>query len=101
MVCAHIAIITIITIITIIAIITIITINRNHNYNRNRNHNHVISTTLTSPNQLRNLERAFSRPDGRAARVADRAALIIDIFSQRARTQEAMLQVCGRERMVV
>lgn len=43
--------------------------------------------------QLRNLEKAFSGEDGRSARVADRTQLILDIFSQRARTREGMLQV--------
>ena len=42
-----------------------------------------------SPAQARNLERAL----GPCARVCDRTALILDIFSQRARTREGMLQV--------
>eukprot|EP00899_Mesostigma_viride_P026312 jgi/Mesvir1/6866/Mv09035-RA.3 len=42
-----------------------------------------------SPGQLRNLEKAL----GGRARVGDRTALILDIFSQRARTSEGMLQV--------
>jgi hypothetical protein len=33
--------------------------------------------------------------DGRGARVGDRTALILDIFSQRARTREGMLQARG------
>lgn len=40
-----------------------------------------------SPNQQRNLERIFKRP------VIDRTELILEIFSQRAHTKEAMLQV--------
>ncbi|KAI8462495.1 MAG: hypothetical protein J3K34DRAFT_527703 [Monoraphidium minutum] len=52
----------------------------------------VIFDDELSPGQLRNLEKAFSG-DGRGARVADRTALILDIFSQRARTREGMLQV--------
>lgn len=40
-----------------------------------------------SPNQQRNLERIFKRP------VIDRTELILEIFSQRAHTREAMLQV--------
>lgn len=42
-----------------------------------------------SPGQLRNLEKAF----GDKVRVCDRTALILDIFSQRAATKEATLQV--------
>jgi GTP-binding protein HflX len=53
----------------------------------------VIFDDELSPGQLRNLEKAFTSADGRAARVADRTALILDIFSQRARTREGMLQV--------
>lgn len=52
----------------------------------------VIFDDELSPGQLRNLEKAFSG-EGREARVADRTALILDIFSQRARTREGMLQV--------
>jgi hypothetical protein len=51
----------------------------------------VIFDDELSPGQLRNLEKAFST-GGREARVADRTALILDIFSQRARTREGMLQ---------
>ncbi|MBF5059422.1 GTPase HflX [Candidatus Neptunochlamydia vexilliferae] len=40
-----------------------------------------------SPNQQRNLERIFKKP------VIDRTELILEIFSQRAQTKEAMLQV--------
>lgn len=40
-----------------------------------------------SPNQQRNLERIFKRP------VIDRTELILEIFSKRAHTKEAMLQV--------
>lgn len=39
--------------------------------------------------QLRNLEKAL----GNEVRVCDRTALILDIFSQRAATREATLQV--------
>jgi hypothetical protein len=42
-----------------------------------------------SPGQLRNLERAL----GGKARLADRTALILDIFSQRAASREGKLQV--------
>jgi GTP-binding protein HflX len=42
-----------------------------------------------SPGQLRNLERAL----GGEARLCDRTALILDIFSQRAATREGKLQV--------
>jgi hypothetical protein len=54
----------------------------------------VIFDDELSPGQLRNLEKAFSA-GGREARVADRTALILDIFSQRARTREGMLQARG------
>ncbi len=40
-----------------------------------------------SPNQQRNLERIFKKP------VIDRTELILEIFSQRAQTKEAMLQI--------
>lgn len=40
-----------------------------------------------SPNQQRNLERVFKKP------IIDRTELILEIFSQRAQTKEAMLQV--------
>ena len=40
-----------------------------------------------SPNQQRNLEEIFKKP------VIDRTELILEIFSQRARTKEAMLQI--------
>ena len=40
-----------------------------------------------SPNQQRNLEKLFKRP------VIDRTELILEIFSQRAQTKEAMLQI--------
>lgn len=40
-----------------------------------------------SPNQQRNLEKVFKKP------VIDRTELILEIFSQRAQTKEAMLQV--------
>ncbi|GBF93383.1 hypothetical protein Rsub_06421 [Raphidocelis subcapitata] len=53
----------------------------------------VIFDDELSPGQLRNLEKAFTGQDGRGARVGDRTALILDIFSQRARTREGMLQV--------
>eukprot|EP00271_Cylindrocystis_brebissonii_P011904 TRINITY_DN29918_c0_g1_i1.p1 TRINITY_DN29918_c0_g1~~TRINITY_DN29918_c0_g1_i1.p1 ORF type:complete len:841 (+),score=137.98 TRINITY_DN29918_c0_g1_i1:3327-5849(+) len=42
-----------------------------------------------SPGQLRNLEKLF----GENVRICDRTALILDIFSQRAATREATLQV--------
>lgn len=49
-----------------------------------------------SPGQLRNLEKAFSGGEGgRQVAVADRTALILDIFSQRAQTREGKLQVRG------
>ncbi|KAI7842133.1 hypothetical protein COHA_004325 [Chlorella ohadii] len=47
----------------------------------------VVVNALLSGVQQRNLERAWGRP------VLDRVALIIEIFSQRARTAEARLQV--------
>lgn len=47
----------------------------------------VIFDEEISPNQQRNLERMFKRP------VIDRTELILEIFSQRAQTKEAMLQV--------
>ena len=49
--------------------------------------NVVIFDEEISPNQQRNLERIFKRP------VIDRTELILEIFSQRAHTKEAMLQV--------
>ncbi|XP_024537700.1 uncharacterized protein LOC9629695 [Selaginella moellendorffii] len=49
----------------------------------------VILDDEISPGQLRNLEKAF----GDDVRVCDRTALILDIFSQRAATREAALQV--------
>lgn len=49
----------------------------------------VIFDDELSPGQLRNLEKAF----GGDVRVCDRTALILDIFSQRAATREATLQV--------
>ena len=47
----------------------------------------VIFDDEISPNQQRNLERVFKKP------VIDRTELILEIFSQRAQTKEAMLQV--------
>jgi len=47
----------------------------------------VIFDDEISPNQQRNLEKAFKRP------VIDRTELILEIFSQRAQTREAKLQV--------
>ncbi len=47
----------------------------------------VIFDEEISPNQQRNLERIFKRP------VIDRTELILEIFSQRAKTKEAMLQI--------
>ncbi len=47
----------------------------------------VISSAALSPSQERNLERRLK------CRVLDRAGLILDIFSQRARSFEGMLQV--------
>lgn len=47
----------------------------------------VIFDEEISPNQQRNLEKLFKRP------VIDRTELILEIFSQRAQTKEAMLQV--------
>lgn len=47
----------------------------------------VIFDDEISPNQQRNLEKAFNRP------VIDRTELILEIFSQRAQTREAKLQV--------
>ena len=47
----------------------------------------VIFDNEISPNQQRNLERLFKKP------VIDRTELILEIFSQRAQTKEAMLQV--------
>ncbi len=45
---------------------------------------------------MRNLEKAFSSGrEGLQVAVADRTALILDIFSQRARTKEGKLQVIG------
>ncbi|GAB2267710.1 hypothetical protein Dimus_002692 [Dionaea muscipula] len=49
----------------------------------------VIFDDELSPGQLRNLENTF----GGDVRVCDRTALILDIFSQRAATHEATLQV--------
>ncbi|CAM6123323.1 unnamed protein product [Calypogeia fissa] len=49
----------------------------------------VIFDDELSPGQARNLEKAF----GDDVRVCDRTALILDIFSQRAATREATLQV--------
>lgn len=49
----------------------------------------VIFDDELSPGQLRNLEKAL----GNDVRVCDRTALILDIFSQRAATREATLQV--------
>lgn len=49
----------------------------------------VIFDDELSPGQQRNLERAL----GDGVRVADRTALILDIFAQRARTKEGQLQV--------
>ncbi|KAH7284044.1 hypothetical protein KP509_34G037600 [Ceratopteris richardii] len=49
----------------------------------------VIFDDELSPGQLRNLEKAL----GNEVRVCDRTALILDIFSQRAATREATLQV--------
>jgi GTP-binding protein HflX len=43
-----------------------------------------------SPGQMRNLERALGKE---GVRLCDRTALILDIFSQRARTREGKLQV--------
>lgn len=48
-----------------------------------------LELSLVNCRQLRNLEKAF---DG-DVRVCDRTALILDIFSQRAATREATLQV--------
>uniref|UniRef100_A0A383VVV6 Hflx-type G domain-containing protein n=1 Tax=Tetradesmus obliquus TaxID=3088 RepID=A0A383VVV6_TETOB len=54
----------------------------------------VIFDDELSPGQLRNLEKAFSGGrEGAQVAVADRTALILDIFSQRARTREGKLQV--------
>ena len=50
----------------------------------------VIVDDEISPGQQRNLEKAL----GAGVRVADRTALILDIFAQRARTKEGKLQVC-------
>ena len=47
----------------------------------------VISSAALSPSQERNLERRLE------CRVVDRAGLILDIFAQRARSFEGMLQV--------
>ncbi|MCB1081658.1 MAG: GTPase HflX [Chlamydiia bacterium] len=47
----------------------------------------VIFDEEISPNQQRNLEKLFKRP------VIDRTELILEIFSQRAQTKEAMLQI--------
>lgn len=49
--------------------------------------NVVIFDEEISPNQQRNLEKLFKRP------VIDRTELILEIFSQRAQTREAKLQV--------
>jgi hypothetical protein len=49
----------------------------------------VIIDDEISPGQQRNLEKAL----GSGVRVADRTALILDIFAQRARTKEGKLQV--------
>ncbi|KAJ7541315.1 hypothetical protein O6H91_10G054000 [Diphasiastrum complanatum] len=49
----------------------------------------VIFDDEISPGQLRNLEKTL----GKQVRVCDRTALILDIFSQRAATREATLQV--------
>ncbi|KAF6258260.1 hypothetical protein COO60DRAFT_1701428 [Scenedesmus sp. NREL 46B-D3] len=54
----------------------------------------VIFDDELSPGQLRNLEKALSGgTEGGQVAVADRTALILDIFSQRARTREGKLQV--------
>lgn len=50
----------------------------------------VIVDDEISPGQQRNLEKAL----GEGVRVADRTALILDIFGQRAQTKEGKLQVC-------
>ena len=52
----------------------------------------VIFDDELSPGQQRNLERAL----GDGVRVADRTALILDIFAQRACTKEGQLQVRPR-----
>jgi GTPase len=49
----------------------------------------VIFDDELSPGQQRNLEKVL----GRGVRVADRTALILDIFDQRARSREGRLQV--------
>jgi GTP-binding protein HflX len=52
----------------------------------------VVFDTALSAAQVRNLERALA-VDGREVRVFDRTEVILDIFSQRARTSEGKLQV--------
>jgi len=47
----------------------------------------VIFDNALSPSQLRNLQKAVDKP------IMDRTSLILDIFSRRARTREARLQV--------
>ncbi|MEW5316898.1 MAG: hypothetical protein WDW38_008239 [Sanguina aurantia] len=46
-----------------------------------------------SPGQMRNIEKVFAAGPAGAVKVADRTALILDIFSQRAQTREGQLQV--------
>jgi GTP-binding protein HflX len=53
----------------------------------NQNVDTVIFDDELSPAQTRNLERLFN------AKILDRTALILDIFSQRARTREGKLQI--------
>lgn len=42
---------------------------------------------------MRNIEKVFAAGAAGAVKVADRTALILDIFSQRAQTREGQLQV--------
>ncbi|MBM3947008.1 MAG: GTPase HflX, partial [SAR202 cluster bacterium] len=52
----------------------------------------IVDDELT-PTQQRNVEEALQADGTAEIKVIDRAALIIDIFAQRARTQEGRLQV--------
>ncbi len=53
----------------------------------------VIVDDELKPSQQRNMEEALQADEANPVKVIDRTALIIDIFGQRARTQEGRLQV--------
>ena len=53
----------------------------------------VVFDQQLSASQVRNLERALSEGNSAAVRVFDRTDVILDIFAQRARTNEGKLQV--------